>query len=386
MHTMLYTEINIFGILILLLLYLGQRRPRNVPPDQRLFDAMLLSTIWIIVLDSGMWVFDGQTFSSARALNYTVTSLYFLFTPLSAFFWVLYTDYKVYDDTVRLKKRLPLYCLPLLITLLFVALNPINGWVFTVNAANIYQRGILFLPLTPLTYVYLAYAAFLALRRAYKAITHAEQRDYLFIAVFAIPPFLGAVIQSLYYGVSLVWVCTILSELLIYINVQNRELSTDWQTGLFNRRQLERYLENRTQAVRDSQTLYLVLLDIDGFKQINDVYGHAVGDEALTQFATLLQSVCIDRSDFLARLGGDEFTIVCERKNAASVSETLARLRGATDAWNADAMAEYSLNFSAGVAAFGTLETPTVDALLRKADILMYEEKLRKQRNEPNSQ
>ncbi len=88
-------------------------------------------------------------------------------------------------------------------------------------------------------------------------------------------------------------------------------------TGLFNRRYLEVSLaRDLTRAIRRSQPLAVLMLDVDHFKRFNDTHGHDAGDALLTQFGELL-TTCIRTEDVACRYGGEEFTIVLQEADAA---------------------------------------------------------------------
>jgi len=90
------------------------------------------------------------------------------------------------------------------------------------------------------------------------------------------------------------------------------ESATDALTVLPNRRSFSRRSEQAAQALRSSKKPYgLILLDLDDLKQINDQYGHDVGDEVLRSLGNILNSQLRNSSDMAARLGGDEFGILC---------------------------------------------------------------------------
>jgi diguanylate cyclase (GGDEF)-like protein/PAS domain S-box-containing protein len=90
------------------------------------------------------------------------------------------------------------------------------------------------------------------------------------------------------------------------------ETATDALTVLPNRRSFSRRSEQAAQALRNSKKPYgLILLDLDDLKQINDQYGHDVGDEVLRYLGNILNSQLRNSSDMAARLGGDEFGILC---------------------------------------------------------------------------
>lgn len=80
--------------------------------------------------------------------------------------------------------------------------------------------------------------------------------------------------------------------------------NTDYLTGLNNRRKLMSYIEN----IYENENLSFVMMDLDNFKQVNDVYGHGEGDKALIKTADTLRECFKD--DFIARMGGDEFMVV----------------------------------------------------------------------------
>ncbi|MCS4504645.1 hypothetical protein KBTX_00388 [wastewater metagenome] len=97
-------------------------------------------------------------------------------------------------------------------------------------------------------------------------------------------------------------------------------------TGVPNRAALEEHLALSLARRRTDRMLAVLFLDIDGFKRVNDAYGHDTGDRLLAHFATTLRNTLRD-GDFVARLGGDEFTIVLEDirelRHAVTVAEKL---------------------------------------------------------------
>jgi len=103
--------------------------------------------------------------------------------------------------------------------------------------------------------------------------------------------------------------------------------STDRLTGLSNRRALEEhYRREAARAARTNEPVALVLLDLNRFKHINDLYGHAAGDEALIGIAGRMRAI-LRATDVAARIGGDEFVLLLpdsDAENATAVAERLA--------------------------------------------------------------
>ncbi len=151
---------------------------------------------------------------------------------------------------------------------------------------------------------------------------------------------------------------------------------TDELTGLLNRRgflaQLDRAL---AAARRGGPHGVLMICDLDGFKAINDEYGHLIGDEALCQTASLLARN-IRRADTVARLGGDEFAVllvgahlVAARRKAQALAQIVAANAIAVDNH------QFKLRVSFGLAAYSGEEPE--DELMNRADIAMYGQKRR---------
>lgn len=375
MLNLLYIEINVIAVVILLLLFFNGNQADLRSLDQNLFNHLLFLTIFILLVDTGMWLIDGKLFSCARSLNLFFTAAYYLLTPLIAFFWGLYCDYKANDGKHGAFVHVPLYYLPLGINALLVLASLQTGWLFSVSAQNVYQRGGLFYIHAILSAFYLLYADFIVLRKARHTEDVAEKREYNSLALFLLPAIFGATLQYLIYGLSTTWIGASIGILSVYLNVQNRQISTDALTGINNRRQLGRYLRWKTTSIEHGTTLFVIMLDVDNFKIINDTYGHVVGDEALVEVANLLKQVCSGRNDFLARLGGDEFTIVCQRPDVAAVRATIAEIDRAVAVFNKSGAVPYTLSLSIGFAPFDADRDASIDEFLSCADREMYSSK-----------
>ena len=151
------------------------------------------------------------------------------------------------------------------------------------------------------------------------------------------------------------------------------QVQTDPLTGLLNRRGLLEQLERALK--RNDGRLALIFCDLDRFKEVNDRYGHAVGDALLLELANRLQMV-LRGEDSLARLGGDEFVVLIEELYEDSDSLLLAeRLRNAlSEPWLHNGE-EISLTMSMGVALGESVAEVTAEELLRRADLTMYQVK-----------
>jgi len=160
-------------------------------------------------------------------------------------------------------------------------------------------------------------------------------------------------------------------------NQQNRLLSiTDPLTGAFNRRQLMDQLPREVERCRRyGYPLSVIMCDIDHFKMVNDLYGHAAGDDVLRQFVARVQG-SIRRSDWIARYGGEEFMIVLPETpydGALQAAEKMRRLVEATP-FVTDALS-VPVTASFGVSAT-TITGPDlatrIETLIQIADACLY--------------
>lgn len=150
---------------------------------------------------------------------------------------------------------------------------------------------------------------------------------------------------------------------------------TDDLTGLYTRRGFftitKEYLNV---AVRKKIQMFLLFVDMDDLKVINDSFGHHVGDEALRQLALILLST-FRNSDIKGRMGGDEFAIFPIDSTSAGVDMATARLARNIAAFNESGLTPFKISISIGVSCFDPDKPTTIEDLLILADKRMYEQK-----------
>ncbi|MCU1335438.1 MAG: diguanylate cyclase and metal dependent phosphohydrolase [Bryobacterales bacterium] len=155
-----------------------------------------------------------------------------------------------------------------------------------------------------------------------------------------------------------------------------RSAVTDMLTELPNARSLFLHLDSElARAKRTDQTIAVLVCDLDGFKQINDRFGHLEGNRVLREVARTLRMHCREY-DTVARLGGDEFVVVLPGQNTESVSAKVAQLSSAVAQAGYETVGTGCLGISVGVAYYPA-DGEDAEALLAAADQRMYREKQR---------
>jgi len=155
----------------------------------------------------------------------------------------------------------------------------------------------------------------------------------------------------------------------------------DLLTGLFNRNYFNETVAREIEkAKRYGNTVSIIMLDIDNFKQINDTYGHLHGDGVLKECAAILEKA-VRSSDLICRFGGDEFLIFAPGIECGDTDHIAGRIDALVEKWNdANSSGDYRLSLSLGCAVW----TPDVSLAdtIHEADQLMYENKAKKKRDQ----
>jgi diguanylate cyclase (GGDEF)-like protein len=154
------------------------------------------------------------------------------------------------------------------------------------------------------------------------------------------------------------------------------QVRTDPLTGLFNYRHFRESLQAELERTgRSGQPTALIIVDLDHFKQVNDRWGHEVGNLALRHAAECMRAT-MRRIDILCRYGGEEFTIIVPATGLAGAVKAAERLRRMLEASPLETgRGTLQLTASLGVAIHTSLHPLTTEAMVKQADAFMYEAK-----------
>lgn len=151
---------------------------------------------------------------------------------------------------------------------------------------------------------------------------------------------------------------------------------TDSLTSIPNRRGFYSKGEKRFRVLNQTNASFsLIFFDLDKFKPINDLWGHAEGDEVLKVFADMLTQH-LDPGDIAGRLGGDEFSVLIADKRRTDIF--LQDLRKCVDDYNAHSGKPYNINYSFGMLHNDPIKYPLLAEMLKECDEVMYSAKRRK--------
>ncbi|MEA5040315.1 MAG: diguanylate cyclase [Clostridiaceae bacterium] len=373
MNKLSYIELNAFAFTFLFLCFTNiYQKSKKYLYDQKLFLVMAASNAVLLILDSLQWLMDGRPGAALRVVLIVVSVAFSAMTPVACFLWSIYADYQICRNEAHLKKLFLPMSVPLLINLILSVLSAFYGLIFVIDQNNIYHRGPLFYLMTAICYFYLFYSLVFIIHKR-KTVEH---KVYVALLLFALPPFVGGIIQALIYGVSIVWDCMTISMFIIFINIQNSQLHTDSLTGLYNRRQFDNYMQECLRDCNEGIKFGLIMADLDSFKKINDSWGHVAGDTALMEAGKILKE-SFRKEDIICRYGGDEFVIALKVSGKIELSKMVERLKKNIDDFNKSSELPYSINFSVGFDILDYKSNMSIQQFIKHIDALMYEDKSR---------
>ena len=344
------------------ILFSRHKRLRRAFLDGVFYYWMCRMCLVLCLLEMLGFLVDGQVFVGSRLLSLLLNVILFSTGAVLAFLWMCYVDYKIHEDVKRLKKWAHLWSIPAVSVAILSVANLFVDVFFSISLDNRYYRTSLFWLPYVVTFGYLTYGAW----RAYRCCRQTEKHLYMPAIFFLLPVYLGSLIQFSCYGISLIWVSVAVGLTFLYINLQNEETFLDSLTGLYNRNYLIHYM---MESRRESQ-ITGVLLDINGFKTINDTYGHIEGDRVLQIVgARLLQAT--GTGAIVVRYGGDEFLVLFENASPQVIPQFRRELMSQPLVCPMPD-GELAISLSAGEA---RLTAGDVTGFFREMDRNMYREK-----------
>lgn len=261
-----------------------------------------------------------------------------------------------------------------------ILLSNSYGYIFNVDGNAKDSLGPLFWLQVLITYGYIVFTASRAVFITSKRVSYERKSRMYLLGIFAVPTVAAGIIQIFVPQLPLISAGITVSLLIVYIDVINCLVLVDPLTQLNNRNQMMKHLSAKMKtAVADNDTqLYLLIMDVDNFKKINDEFGHVEGDRALMMIARALQLAQKDRSLFVSRYGGDEFVAVFETTGEAiEVKHLCNDIRETLGILSSEAKLPYELSISIGYTKHSHI-VRSIPEFISMADVELYKQKKNK--------
>lgn len=362
---------SIISLIILLYIYIhAYRRSEKAFVPYKLFIDLVRINMVLIIIDILGWVFNGLPGIWNLIFNTGFNLVLYILVPIAPSLSVIYVNFHIFRNENRIIKLKRVLTFFLAVNAAISIMSLYTGWFFSVDAENIYHRGAYFRVHAGYCYLLIGSAFFSVLLNR----SLIEKRFYHSLLLFFLPQTVGTTLQMFFYGVSYNWTGMMLSLLIIYFNIQDHGLNTDYLTGVYNRRQLDHYINIKIRNSTEEKSFSAILIDLDEFKSINDKFGHEIGDEALKDTVGIIRK-SLRLNDFIARFGGDEFVIILDINSRELLGQAVRRIADNVETFNRNSTKPYKISFSMGYDVYDINSKLNLDDFINHIDKLMYNNK-----------
>ena len=357
---------NIISILLIGTLYLANRQKAEYDREMRLLQQMMVTIGIANISDCCVYYLAGSSNIVIKVLVFLSGSGLFLGNVMIGYLWAKFI--MVHMNIPFSDIRRNIYRTIGLISIVLLVINIFYPLVFSVSDGR-YQRGFAYI-------IFLIFAAFYILDSLYLYVKRVKKNGSLKlfpVHIFLIPVILGVVIQAFFVEISITWTSIAISVAGIMTALKNEIIFTDCLTGLYNRVYLE-FLHKRACNKKDCWVSG-IMIDLNGFKQINDNYGHAEGDLALCIVADLLRK-SFSEYGVVTRYAGDEFVIILNTTDDQLIQKIIKSAKKNFVTENEKNDKPYQLSASMGYA-ITNLSNETIDDFMNRIDEQMYQDKMK---------
>lgn len=357
---------NIISILLIGTLYLANRQKAEYDRDMRLLQQMMVTIGIANISDCCVYYLAGSSNIVIKVLVFLSGSGLFLGNVMIGYLWAKFI--MVHMNIPFSDIRRNIYRTIGLISIVLLVINIFYPLVFSVSDGR-YQRGFAYI-------IFLLFAAFYILDSLYLYVKRVKKNGSLKlfpVHIFLIPVILGVVIQAFFVEIAITWTSIAISVAGIMTALKNEIIFTDCLTGLYNREYLE-FLHKRACNKKDCWVSG-IMIDLNGFKQINDNYGHAEGDLALCIVADLLRK-SFSEYGVVTRYAGDEFVIMLNTTDDQLIQKIIKSAKKNFVTENEKNDKPYQLSASMGYA-ITNLSNETIDDFMNRIDEQMYQDKMK---------
>ena len=356
---------NIVSLLLLGTLYLSNMQRISRDRDMRIVLRMMVITAVSNVADCCVFYLDGSAGTALRVVVFLSGSWLFLGNVLIGYTWAEFLAAHMNIPFSRTRRRV--YQAGGIAACALLAVNFFYPIVFSYRD-DLYERGPAYGVFLIFAFLYMADSLYL-----YGKCRRKTGTLKLFpVHVFFVPVLIGVVVQAVFVEISITWTSIAVAIAGIMTALKNETIFLDYLTGLYNRVYLE-FLQRQAHK-RQNAWVCGVMIDLNGFKQINDTYGHAEGDAALIATAEVLQK-SFSEYGVVTRCAGDEFVVMLNTTDEQLVQELIGRARANFEACSNACGKPYRLSASMGYAV-ADLQAETISDFMNRIDKEMYRDKL----------
>lgn len=330
---------DLIGMALVVVMIVGNIwRLRLKSKESKLLIAMLLTSFSCCFFDVVAFAVDGISSDYAENIVYLTNTALFASNFLCAYSWFLFLKEHLKLDLSNSQQTILRITKVLLLVLLIF--NIYCPFIFYVDEMNRYNRMFGY-------WIYVAFNYALIINSLilyYKNYRQDSSIRFFPIWLYIIPIVSATVIQSLFYGISLMAASFAVAIAGAFTSLQNERIFRDDLTGLFNRSFLDYVLTLYSQKGRKASG---IMISLCNFEEVNEKFGHGVGDQALTKAAELIHD-SVGGWGSVLRYSGDEFIVMMDSQYDDYISNCILKIQTNFDKFNREHTEAYTLTPAIG--------------------------------------
>ncbi len=372
-----YVQAHIACILLLSIVFYKIVKGVNKQASQ-IYLGNLVVTLMLYYLAEIFWALvDGGVVSSEPTMLYLSNIFTYILISIAAYYWYIISEALQRDKLIENTVLRRLLATPVLVSALLVITAYRTGLVFYVDENGRLVNGSFYVILVIVPFAYLIASSVKAFSRFANKDRYVDRNIYFMIGVFPFAPIILGAMQAIYWRVPFLCYGTVAAVYYVYLTTQDNLISIDPLTQTNNRNQLYKYLVQKMRQEEQGMSLFLIMVDIERLKDINESYGHAEGDRALNRVARAIKDACQGSRSrmFVSRYGADEFVVVAEMAYRAEAAWLADQIKNEVKrATNVD-LAPYDIHVNVGISQYDYQAPVSIQTFIARADSDMYQNK-----------
>ena len=307
-YGIVYASVNIFCLIVVMIIM--QKFTTNVGSEEEIKQFRKMTTSFLgFLLAEIIWALAISGILNMSPFIYGMIKMigtYFI--PLMVYFWFWFALTKYKNVKTKIASWRLLTFIPMIILLIFYLSSFKTGIVFKITENNEVIKGPGYNLSGLVDNFYglsiIVYSIYLMAKTK-----ELDKSNYIIQILFILLCTFGGFMDGIILDTPIMAMTITVSFVFLFINLQEPQIFNDALTGLNNRRRANNYINTMISNTNGNNPLHLFMLDIDGFKQINDTKGHLEGDKAICIVGDAIARETDEYRGFAARWGGDEFIV-----------------------------------------------------------------------------
>ena len=368
-------EINIICIVVLLITLLQFRESVLRHLEERILGFTIIDTIIYIVFNTVTKmlysIYQENALYSNNAKIGVIYSLIYALSLISSLLlaqlWFSFIFLRIRKSIYTYKHLFPLFSTPSIIGILICIGVAIYGFTNDCHATTLQFRRLLPFLIT-LNFIYIIATMIIGIQHAISQKNSSNRKEAFYLSFIAFLPSFVCIIQYFIPEIPILDPIFALTLLHVYVTLLKYRITSDPLTGVNNKIRLIDYLQYISQHQDASKRLFLLVMEVDYFKEIIRKFGYEMSDRVVADLASFFKRQCREQQAFLARTGESQFAIVMERDEVSEIESFCQKLvrECERDSMQAD-MNSWKISFNVHFAEISNISSSNISKIFAEA-------------------